>query len=102
MNAMKFTIELDIGLSFLLLRPHVDNTLTYQAVLACRRETVAFVAELLRQQRGALGTRAGRRALDCLAQAVLVMSAGSSARCSAVNSPRLPTTPSSRKDNSIT
>jgi hypothetical protein len=33
---------------------------------------------------------------------VLVMSAGSSARCSAVNSPRLPTTPLSRKDNSST
>jgi hypothetical protein len=71
MTAMKFTIELEIGRSFLLLGPHVDNSVTYQAVLPCRRETVAFVAELLRQQRGALGTRAGRRALDCLAQAVL-------------------------------
>lgn len=45
----------------------------YQAVLPCRRETVAFVAELLRAQRVALGTRAGRRALDCFAQAVLVL-----------------------------
>ncbi|MDH6466432.1 hypothetical protein M2302_006640 [Micromonospora sp. A200] len=37
--------------------------MTYQAALPCPRETKAFVAELLRQQRGALGTRAGRRAL---------------------------------------
>jgi hypothetical protein len=46
---------------------------TYQAVLPCRRETVSFVAELLRIQRLARGTRAGRRVLDCFAQAVLVL-----------------------------
>jgi hypothetical protein len=51
----------------------VDNSVTYQAVLPCRRETVAFVAELLRLHRLTLGTRAGRRALDCFAQAVLVL-----------------------------
>ena len=51
----------------------MTNSVTYQAVLPCRRETVSFVAELLRIQRLARGTRAGRRVLDCFAQAVLVL-----------------------------
>ena len=42
-------------------------------MLPCRRETVSFVAELLRIQRLARGTRAGRRVLDCFAQALLVL-----------------------------
>jgi hypothetical protein len=55
------------------LGPHVTDSVTYQAVLPCRRETVAFVAELLRLHRMALDTRTGRRALDRVAQAVLVL-----------------------------
>jgi hypothetical protein len=46
---------------------------TYQAVLPVRLQTVLFLAELLAAERAARGTRAGRRALDCFAQAVLVL-----------------------------
>lgn len=51
----------------------MTDSVTYQAALPCRRETVLFVAELLRIERLRRGTRAGRRALDCFAQAVLLL-----------------------------
>jgi hypothetical protein len=46
---------------------------SYTAVLPCRRETVLFVAQLLETERVRRATRAGRRALDCFGQAVLVL-----------------------------
>ena len=51
----------------------MNDSVTYQAVLPCRRETVAFVAQLLAAERLRRATRTGRRALDCFAQAVLVL-----------------------------
>lgn len=51
----------------------MNDSVTYQAVLPCRRQTVVFVADLLAAERVRRGTRTGRRVLDCFTQAVLVL-----------------------------
>jgi hypothetical protein len=51
--------------------PAVSDRVTYTAVLPASRATVAFLADLLERQRGARGTRRGRRALSPWDQAVL-------------------------------
>ncbi len=48
-------------------------SVTYAAVLTAPEETVLFVASLLHAERQRRGTRTGRRALGCFAQAVLVL-----------------------------
>jgi DDE superfamily endonuclease len=51
----------------------VSSSVTYSAALDMRRETVLFVSGLLHAERRRRGTRKGRRALGCFAQAVLVL-----------------------------
>lgn len=48
-------------------------SVTYQAVLTVREETVVFVSALLHAERRRRGTRTGTRKLTCFAQAVLVI-----------------------------
>ena len=48
-------------------------SVTYSSVLQVRPSTVMFLARLLQRRRGAIGTRAGRRALSPWSQAVLVL-----------------------------
>jgi DDE superfamily endonuclease len=51
----------------------VAASVTYEAVLDVRRETVLFLSGLLAAQRQRCGTRAGRRAVGCFKQAVMVL-----------------------------
>lgn len=51
----------------------MSSSVTYSATLDMRRETVLFVSSLLHAERRRRGTRKGRRALGCFAQAVLVL-----------------------------
>lgn len=53
-------------------RPHVPTSVTYSATLQVHRETVLFLSALLHAERRRRGTRRGRRALGCFAQALLV------------------------------
>ena len=48
-------------------------SVTYAAALTARDETVLFLSSLLHAERQRRGTRTGRRALGCFAQAVLVL-----------------------------
>lgn len=48
-------------------------SITYNATLPVRDETVFYLSRLLHAERGRRGTRAGRRALTCFRQAVLVL-----------------------------
>lgn len=48
-------------------------SVTYRARLDLRRETVVYLAALLHTERQRRGTRAGRRALGCFTQAVMVL-----------------------------
>lgn len=48
-------------------------SVTYTAELPVREETVWYLAHLLKAERHRRGTRAGSRALGCLAQAVLIL-----------------------------
>lgn len=50
----------------------MSASVTYEAVLDLRRETVLFLSGLLHTERQRRGTRAGRRALGCFTQAVLI------------------------------
>jgi hypothetical protein len=50
----------------------VTTSVTYEAVLDLRRETVLFLSTLLHTERQRRGTRTGRRALSCFTQAVLI------------------------------
>ncbi len=49
------------------------TSVTYAGVLSVREETVLFLSSLLHAERQRRGTRTGRRALGCFAQAVLVL-----------------------------
>jgi hypothetical protein len=51
----------------------VTTSVTYVDVLSAREETVLFLSGLLHAERQRRGTRAGRRASGCFAQAVLVL-----------------------------
>lgn len=51
----------------------MPSSVTYSATLDMQRETVLFVSGLLHAERRRRGTRKGRRALGCFAQAVLVI-----------------------------
>jgi hypothetical protein len=51
----------------------VPTSVTYSATLEVRRETVLFLSGLLHAERRRRGTRRGRRALGCFAQAVLIL-----------------------------
>src|SRR5947208_2795692 len=51
----------------------MSDPVTYTAVLPVAEETVLFVSRLLAAERRRRGTRAGRRALGCYRQAVLVL-----------------------------
>jgi hypothetical protein len=51
----------------------VSSSVTYSAALDMRRQTVLFVSGLLHAERRRRGTRKGRRALGCFAQAVLIL-----------------------------
>ena len=51
----------------------MPTSVTYSATLQVRRETVLFLAALLHAERRRRGTRRGRRALGCHAQAVLIL-----------------------------
>jgi hypothetical protein len=51
----------------------VTDPVTYTAVLPIREQTVVFVTGLLRDRRRECRTRAGRRGLDCRAQAIMVL-----------------------------
>jgi hypothetical protein len=51
----------------------MSDPVTYSAVLPVGEETVWFVSRLLAAERRRRGTRAGRRALGCFRQAVLVL-----------------------------
>lgn len=51
----------------------MPTSVTYTATLDVRRETVLFLAALLHTERRRRGTRKGRRALGCFAQAVLIL-----------------------------
>lgn len=51
----------------------MPQSVTYTAVLDMRQETVLFASSLLHAERRRRGTRRGRRALGCFAQAVLVL-----------------------------
>ena len=51
----------------------MSSSVTYSATLDMRRETVLFVSGLLHAERRRRGTRKGRRALGCFAQAVLTL-----------------------------
>ena len=48
-------------------------SVTYRARLDLRRQTVVYLAALLHTERQRRGTRAGRRALGCFTQAVMVL-----------------------------
>ncbi|MBA3490031.1 MAG: hypothetical protein H0T78_10940 [Longispora sp.] len=48
-------------------------SITYTAVLTAREDTVLYLSGLLHHERLRRGTRAGRRALSCFSQAVLVL-----------------------------
>lgn len=48
-------------------------SVTYQAVLDVRLETVLFVSGLLAAERQRRGTRAGRRSISCFNQAVMIL-----------------------------
>ena len=48
-------------------------SVTYQAVLPVRRQTVVSVCRLLMEERARRGTRAGTRKLGCFTQAVLIL-----------------------------
>jgi hypothetical protein len=48
-------------------------SITYTAMLSVREETVVRVSALLYAERRRRGTRAGRRALSCYRQAMLVL-----------------------------
>ena len=50
----------------------MTDSVTYDAVLDVRRETVLFLSGLLAAERERVGTRAGRRAMGCFKQAVMV------------------------------
>jgi DDE superfamily endonuclease len=50
-----------------------DDAIRFTCVLEARRETVDFLARLLHQRRGEIGTRLGTRALGPFRQAVLVL-----------------------------
>lgn len=51
----------------------MSSSVTYSATLDMRRETVLFLSGLLHAERRRRGTRRGRRALGCFAQAVLIL-----------------------------
>lgn len=51
----------------------MSTSVTYSATLGVRRETALFLSALLNAERRRRGTRKGRRALGCFAQAVLVL-----------------------------
>jgi hypothetical protein len=51
----------------------VPTSVTYTATLGIRRDTVLFLSALLREERHRRGTRAGRRAITCFTQAVLIL-----------------------------
>ncbi|RBQ12157.1 IS5/IS1182 family transposase [Spongiactinospora rosea] len=51
----------------------MPTSVTYSATLDVRRETVQFLSALLHAERRRRGTRRGRRALGCFAQAVLIL-----------------------------
>ncbi len=51
----------------------MPTSVTYQAVLDVRRETVLFLSGLLHDRRRDIGTRTGTRSVGCFAQAVLVL-----------------------------
>ncbi|MDA0635148.1 IS5/IS1182 family transposase, partial [Nonomuraea sp. MCN248] len=51
----------------------MSTSVTYPATLDVRRETVLFLSALLHAERRRRGTRRGRRALGCFAQAVLIL-----------------------------
>lgn len=51
----------------------MSTSFTYRCVLDARQETVLFVSGLLHTERLRRGTRAGRRALTCFQQAVMVL-----------------------------
>jgi hypothetical protein len=51
----------------------VPISVTYTATLGIDRETVLFLAALLREERRRRGTRRGRRAITCFTQAVLIL-----------------------------
>ncbi|MEU7917001.1 HARBI1 family protein [Microbispora bryophytorum] len=51
----------------------MPTSVTYTAALDVRRETVLFLSGLLHAERRRRGTRQGRRALGCFAQAVLIL-----------------------------
>jgi hypothetical protein len=51
----------------------VAASVTYEAVLDLRRETVLYLAALLHTERQRRATRNGRRALGCFTQAVMVL-----------------------------
>ena len=51
----------------------MPTSVTYSAILDVRRETVLFLSTLLHAERRRRGTRRGRRALGCFAQAVLIL-----------------------------
>ncbi|MEV4250031.1 transposase family protein [Streptosporangium canum] len=51
----------------------MPTSVTYSATLDARRETVLFLSTLLHAERRHRGTRRGRRALGCFAQAVLIL-----------------------------
>jgi hypothetical protein len=51
----------------------VSSSVTYSATLDIPRETVLFLSSLLHAERRRRGTRTGRRALGCFAQAVLIL-----------------------------
>jgi hypothetical protein len=51
----------------------VAASVTYRAGLDLRRETVVYLAGLLHAEQRRRGTRAGRRALGCFTQAVMIL-----------------------------
>ena len=51
----------------------MSSSVTYSAKLDMWRETVLFLSGLLHAERRRRGTRRGRRALGCFAQAVLIL-----------------------------
>lgn len=51
----------------------MSTSVTYSATLDVRRETGLFLSALLHAEPRRRGTRCGRRALGCFAQAVLIL-----------------------------
>ncbi|MGI5490980.1 transposase family protein [Microtetraspora malaysiensis] len=51
----------------------MPTSVTYTATLSIRRETVLFLATLLREERRRRSTRRDRRAITCFTQAVLIL-----------------------------